>query len=88
MQRARESNKQDWGSSVQRAAPTAWSPASDRKIYAIWIGVVWAAILAGFGMDFARYLGETPSPPFILHVHAALFVLWLALVTLQIPYRL
>jgi len=69
---------------VQRVAATAWSPASDRKIYVIWIGVVWAAILAGFGMDFARYLGEAPPPPFILHVHAAAFVLWLTLVTLQI----
>jgi hypothetical protein len=35
-------------------------------------------------MDFARYMGETPPPPFILHVHAAVFVLWLALVALQI----
>jgi hypothetical protein len=69
---------------VQRAAATAWSPASDRRIYVIWIGVVWAAILGGFGMDFARYMGETPPPPFILHVHAAVFVLWLALVSLQI----
>jgi hypothetical protein len=46
--------------------------------------VIWAAILAGFGLDFSRYLGETPPPPFILHVHAAFFVLWLGLVTLQI----
>jgi uncharacterized membrane protein YozB (DUF420 family) len=69
---------------VQQVAATVWSPASDRKIYIVWIAVVWAAILAGFGMDFARYLGEAPTPPFILHVHAAVFVLWLALVTLQI----
>jgi hypothetical protein len=46
--------------------------------------MVWAAILAGFGLDFARYVGETPPPPLILHVHAAIFVLWLGLVTLQI----
>jgi len=50
----------------------------------VWIGVVWAAILAGFGLDFARYQGEAPPPPFILHFHAAVFVLWLTLVTLQI----
>ena len=42
------------------------------------------AILAGFGMDFARYLGEAPPPPIIMNVHAAVFVLWLGLVTLQI----
>jgi hypothetical protein len=69
---------------MQRVATPAWSPASDRKIYAVWIGMVWAAILAGFGLDFARYVGETPPPPLILHVHAAIFVLWLGLVTLQI----
>ena len=69
---------------MQQVAAAAWSPASDRKIYVVWIGVVWAAILTGFCLDFVRYLGETPPPPFILHVHAAVFVLWLGLVTLQI----
>lgn len=69
---------------MQHVAATAWSPVSDRKIYAVWIGAVWAAILGGFGLDFARYLGEVPPPPLILHVHAAVFVLWLGLVTLQI----
>jgi hypothetical protein len=69
---------------MQRVSVTAWSPARDRKIYVVWIGVVWAAILAGFGMDLARYVGEAPSPPFILHFHAAVYVLWLGLVTLQI----
>jgi len=69
---------------VQQVAATAWSPASDRKIYVVWIGVVWVAVLAGFGMDFARYLGEAPPPSIILNVHAAVFVLWLGLVTLQI----
>jgi hypothetical protein len=69
---------------MQTAASSLWSPASDRKIYWVWIGLVWAAILAGFGMDLARYLGEAPTPPFILHLHAAVYVLWLGLVTLQI----
>jgi hypothetical protein len=69
---------------VHQVAATAWSPTSDRKIYIVWIGAVWAAILAGFGMDFTRYTGEAPPPPFILHFHAAVYVLWLGLVTLQI----
>jgi hypothetical protein len=69
---------------MQPIAASVWSPASDRKVYAVWIAVVWAAVLAGFGLDFARYLGEVPAPPMILHVHAAFYVLWLALVTLQI----
>jgi hypothetical protein len=69
---------------MQRVAAMAWSPSGDRKIYAVWIAIVWAAILAGFGMDFTRYLGEGPPPPFILHIHAAVYVLWLGLVSLQI----
>ena len=69
---------------MRQVAAAAWSPVSDRRIYVVWIGVIWAAILGGFGLDLSRYLGETPPPPLILHVHAALFVLWLGLVTLQI----
>ena len=69
---------------MQQVTVSAWSPVRDRKIYAVWIGMVWAGILGGFGLDFARYLGETPTPPFILHFHAAVYVLWLGLVTLQI----
>ncbi|HEY2399689.1 MAG TPA: hypothetical protein VGI23_04995 [Steroidobacteraceae bacterium] len=63
---------------------TPWSAASDRKIYGLWIALVWVGMLGGFGLDFTRYLGETPAPPFILHFHAAVYVLWLALVTFQI----
>ena len=69
---------------MPQAAVSAWSPASDRKIYMVWIGAVWVAILAGFGLDFARYMDEAPPPPLILHLHAAVFVVWLGLVTLQI----
>jgi hypothetical protein len=69
---------------VQHTLAAPWSPASDRGIYGFWIAVVWAAMLGGFGLDFARYMGETPPPPFILHFHAAVYVFWLGLVTCQI----
>ena len=67
-----------------RTAAAPWSAASDRTIYGVWIGIVWAAVLVGFGLDFTRYLRETPAPPFILNLHAAVYVLWLALVSFQI----
>jgi hypothetical protein len=66
------------------AADAAWTPRSDRKAYIVWMGLVWAATLAGFGLDFARYLGETPAPPAILHIHGAVYVVWLILVSVQI----
>jgi hypothetical protein len=56
----------------------------DRKIYIGWIAIVWAAIIAGFGLDAGRYMAEKPAPPPILHFHAAVYVLWLVLVSVQI----
>lgn len=72
------------GVTVQRTLPKLWAPARDRKIYGVWIGVVWAAVLGGFGLDLPHYLGETPPPPFILHLHAVVYLLWLGLVSCQI----
>lgn len=59
-------------------------PRTDRNAYVVWMAVIWAAMLAGFGLDFRRYLGETPPPPAILHIHAAVYVFWLVLVSIQI----
>lgn len=64
---------------------TATLPArSDRKVYIAWMAAIWVAILVGFGTDFTRYLGETPAPPLILHLHGALSVVWLTMVSILI----
>ena len=60
------------------------STRTDRKIYVLWMAIVWAAIVGGFGLDFARYLHESPPPPVLLNVHAAVYVAWLILVSVQI----
>jgi hypothetical protein len=65
-------------------AGATWHPRSDRKAYIVWMGVVWAGTLTGFGLDFGRYLGETPAPPAILHIHGAVYAAWLILVSAQI----
>ncbi len=57
---------------------------TDRKAYVVWMAIIWAAILGGFGIDFGRYLSETPPPPSILHIHGAVYVVWLLLVSVQI----
>ncbi len=62
----------------------AWAPARDRKIYIVWIALIWAGMIAGFVPDMGRYLGESPPPPFILHFHGAVYFVWLVLVTAQI----
>ncbi len=65
-------------------APRRWDPRTDRKAYIVWMGVVVAAVIAGFGVDFGRYLGERPPPPLIMHLHGAVYVAWLLLVVGQI----
>jgi hypothetical protein len=39
---------------------------------------------AGFGLDIPRYLHEKPAPPMSLHVHAAVFSVWMLLLTAQV----
>ena len=68
------------GSEISRALPAR----TDRNAYVVWMAIVWIAILGGFGLDLKRYLGETPPPPSILHIHAAVYVVWLILVSVQI----
>jgi len=62
----------------------AFAPVRDRRIYILWIALVWAGMIAGFLPDLGRYLAEKPSPPFILHLHGVVYFVWLALVTAQI----
>lgn len=62
----------------------AFPLSGDRRIYILWIALIWAAILAGFVPDLKRYFDETPAPPWVLHVHGVVTVLWLTAVTLQI----
>lgn len=62
----------------------AWSARDDRTASAVWLGILWVGVLAGFGVDFPRYLAEKPPAPLILHVHAAVFTVWILLVTAQV----
>jgi len=61
-----------------------WSARDDRTAYAVWLGVLWVGMIAGFGLDFSKYLHESPAPPTILHVHAAVFAVWMLIVTSQV----
>jgi len=65
-------------------AGKAFLPARDRRIYVLWIALVWAGMIAGFLPDLRRYAAETPPPPLLLHLHAIVYVLWLVCVTAQI----
>jgi hypothetical protein len=62
----------------------AWTAREDRAAFAVWLGVIWVGMIAGFGLDFPNYLGQSPAAPLILHVHAAVFAVWMLIVTAQV----
>ncbi len=61
-----------------------WSPREDRVPSAVWLAILWAGMIAGFGMDLPRYLHQKPPAPTIVHVHAAVFTVWMLLLTSQV----
>lgn len=61
-----------------------WPARNDRTASAVWLGVWWAGLIAGFSVDFPRYLSENPPAPWIVHVHGAIFTIWTLLITAQV----
>ena len=61
-----------------------WSAREDRLPSAVWLAILWAGMIAGFGVDFPRYLHESPAAPKITYVHAAVFSMWMLLLTAQV----
>lgn len=62
----------------------SWSARDDRIPTAVWLGIFWVGILAGFGVDLRRYFHEHPAPPMVAHVHAVVFTVWLLIMTAQV----
>jgi hypothetical protein len=61
-----------------------WSARDDRTASAVWLGILWVGMIAGFGVDFPRYLHENPPAPVVAHVHGAVFSVWMLLLTAQV----
>ena len=59
---------------------------ADRNFFAVFIIACWTGVLFGFfPASGARVMGRADyAAPLILHIHAAAFVGWLTLLTLQI----
>ncbi len=69
---------------LKTPAGKAFLPARDRRIYIVWILLVWAGMIAGFLPDLTRYMAETPPPPLVLHVHGFVYFVWLIVFSVQI----
>ncbi len=59
-----------------------WNPREDRSPSIVWLGILWIAMILGFGSDAKRFLGQ--HPPMLLHLHATVFTLWMFLITAQV----
>jgi len=62
----------------------SWSARDDRTPSAVWLGIWWVGLIAGFGVDIPRYFHENPAAPLIVHVHGAIFTVWTLLITAQV----
>jgi hypothetical protein len=57
----------------------------DRNFFLLYVVLIWVGILSGFGPQVVHHLQSHASPYHpIIHVHAVIFVSWLALLTTQI----
>ena len=58
---------------------------ADRVAVAVLVGIVWIGILSGFGTESFSHIRQFGLDyPLIVHVHALVFIGWLALVTAQL----
>ena len=62
----------------------SWSARDDRTASAVWLGILWIGMIAGFGVDLHRFLHQNPPAPVIVHVHAFIFTVWMFLLTAQV----
>ena len=67
------------------AAPFAPQHTGDRNFFLALVGLTWAGIIGGFGLDMLDHVrNSTRAYPLIVHLHAFLFVGWLVLLTTQL----
>ncbi len=62
----------------------SWNAREDRMPSAVWLGILWVGMIAGFGLDFPRFLHENPPAPFVVRIHAVVFSAWMLILTAQV----
>lgn len=69
---------------IQGHVRGAWSARDDRTPSVVWLCILWLGMLLGFGLDFSRFVHESPPAPRVLYVHAFVFTGWMLLLTVQV----
>jgi hypothetical protein len=59
-----------------------WDSREDRIPSAVWLGILWTGMILGFSLDAKSFLAK--HPPLLLHLHAAVFTIWMFLLTAQV----
>jgi hypothetical protein len=63
------------------------NPAWDRIFFAVMAAVLWATVLYGFAKSyFLAGMVEAPLPNRLIHIHGAVFTLWMVLLVVQIGF--
>ena len=61
-----------------------WSAREDRLPSLVWLGLIWIGMIAGFGLDGPRFRHQIPAPGTLIYIHAAVFTVWLVILTAQV----
>lgn len=61
-----------------------WSTKEDRVPSAVWLGILWVGMVAGFGTDIPYFVKIAPPPPAVIWLHGAVFTIWMVLLTVQV----
>ncbi len=61
-----------------------WNAREDRVPSAVWLGILWGGMIAGFGVDIPGFVRRNPPPPTVMWVHGAVFTVWMLLLTAQV----
>ena len=65
-----------------------WQDGADRKAFAVWLGIIWLAMIIGFAVDVPGFLHQTPAAADVVYLHGAVFVGWIILFTTQVVFVL
>lgn len=58
---------------------------ADGVLFLVYIALIWFGMVLGFGGEIARHIKNNEPPyPMILHLHSAVFVIWLVAFSAQI----